>query len=1800
MKNLNFMIFLVLVAALMVGTTFASSNTTSNTSVSSNTLGVSSALSSNALGVVSPSTANQLNTTVALKTFDKVISPFSVYVDVIVITIFVIILLYGVMIIYSKEFDPDITNERKLRMVVEYAIGSAMVLLLIPYIYAYVHYFPQIVQVTAPKLVTVSSMIPTYVIWFDLFISILISLVGFLLAMREFIKYIKTYQTGGTGNNGVTEAERAQILQRVFAITIFMFLSPFILGILFITITQVFFSASIGMSSSLVGISSTVSGLKFPFYQTNLYTQCSLIPSSYLPCTEYTIASGIYGVGFQSVIFNAVVGVMTSSWGSLPLFMILYDIFVLILMVYSFAKIDWYSLQYLSTLKTGELEARNYNKLKNTYVQYIAFLLSPIIFVIAILVLNAFVSVVLSIVSSSQLSLVPPLVNLAGVPTVENPLLSFAGDIMSFFGILLLAVVLIVALLKILGGILFAVGIFLYFSEDIRNKMFGKNLLILFVILYMLPIIIILIYSAFFGLLPSLISQSLGYGNGTAVATSLGGYYSTVSTTNKTQIEIYGGNTTISLSCVNRSQISGAVKNLSGSPNNRNALGVLLGSCQNFVGYWSNGYDVVALVTIIMLIVLIIGFPAIASALSGVTGLGGGGVSGATSLTAGINGKPLMSKLSTISQNAQKNRENFIKKVKNKANDQHKTLREYAFGSLNNKVSGNLSKAGSAIMRGVSSGENLAYTSTMAPIEGTALGSAINQFRTKTKSLISETSKKTMAEIEGNQGKFISNSAIENYAKKHLKRNGETDKDAVNRFKKLLKENYNAEIDKYGNIKMNKNNFEKLQKDTHYKFKSTKHFYNSAIEEAVNNRDSEIKSTNDNYDPKIEKAKKAGNEKEVKRLMAEKENKISNIKNKHGEKLDEIAKKENFKDYNSYVKLKKMSNDIDAITDSDSYIDSQIKKAKEEEKANMVEKYAKLGIKLSPQELNKKVNESINRDVIIKKAKEDIENKKLSLTKMLKEHGLSVSSITGKSKDLEDILKNDPDDLKSIAYLAFDSMVDSKDTDSAFKIMADAISQKNPDIGYKMKTTFGNFGKEIGIEYLNPMVGAIQNRYKNVKDTIGDLKNYMFVSGIPVYAKYDNQLKEYENKIRDLANSGNSFVDVIKDPNSTHEERIEAQIKIKNIEKELAKIESEKKNLEAKKKSIDHLSAVPKAILKGELIPSFSSYVSALSSDDAKREIGLMEIKKKMLENESRILDKNIGSYKLDLETAKNNLKRSDLTDYQKLQYEKIVNDLKYKISNLNENKGVFKNVIDDVGKMLNENKEIKNIQKVADSIYSNSTIEGQIYNDFSSILKSDSVLSKINTMQNKVKQAKENNEIPEEISGAISSIVKQMDEAISNKRLSGMNLNSMKLTEEQEKKLQSLITPEISDDKGKIDISLKAISYLKDGKLNDAENVISSSFGKDSLIAPLSDSVLSGLSSAIESAKEKMPDSAKISYNKIIENVSNRLKVGDVKTKEDVENIINEAIKNSELKDIPNSEDIRKSIVNNVNFEERYEDNILKVLNGYMQDASNSIEKEMELISKNTNKDFSEAEKSLESLVSKYGVNDYNVIKIGKYLTTNKFKEIMGQTERVNFDYEVMKTRIKEALESHALEYGLAKSDIEKISKFDSEVFSKDADLNKKYLTALKEVIIPEIGKIKENSASKIISKAISNIENDNYEDRQKEIDAIAITSITTDLARSVAKIEGLMTKNKDREVGLRRAKFGGNLASMIELRTPSRHNMEPIDRDRFRDDDGETKLEGLGMRRLNDDSDDRNEPREDIDLHRKDAKSEEDDDSE
>ncbi len=1787
MKNISPLLAIIFTLSIVFSNSiYASSNTVnaSNTSIISN------------LTQFNSETSNTLNVTTELGTFGNIVKPFSLYVDFFVIILFLIVLGYGILTIMSQEFETDITDERRLRIIIEYLIGSALVLLLIPYIYIYVTYFPEIIKAVAPQLLSIKSAIPAYIITFDLFISVLISLFGFLLAMREFIKYIKTYQTGGTGKViEAVEAERAQILERVFAITAFMFLSPFVLGIIFILLTQMSISISMNLSSSLINISSTTSKAGIPIYQTNFYVHC---PSGvitgvthfggWFQCLWYDISAQNYGVSFQALIFNTTANVMTSTFGDMPIFMLLYDIIALILMIYSFAKIDWYSLQYLSSLQTGEMEARSYTKLKDSYIQYLGFLFSPLLFVIAIIVLNSFTSVMLGFIMSSKLSLIPPLINLVGQPTATNLILSLSGLIMGLFGLFLLIVVIALAIIKMLGGIIFAIGVFMYLSENFKYRMFGRNLLIFFLILYITPIIIILIYSIFFGLLPTIISQALGYGNNVAVSVNLNGFQASVIPNNATGIRITGPNSVnMNVNCVNRTSVLNAEATLGSLSDSPDALGVLLGGCQNFVGYWASGYEIVAIMSLIVLIGLIIGFPSIIGTIGGITGLGSGGVSGAVPLTKGIKGKPIKSKLSIIERNIGKNRANFIKNIKKKAK------RSGGFGELiaekiGEKGKENIVKFESILKSGLKAGENLTYVSTTAPITGTMLGNAIDTFRSNTKALISNVATKTRDEIESNQNVFLSKNEIERYAKSH-KRKDETDEQAIRRIKTLLTTKYGAQRDSNGNYKITRGNLYKLEKEKNIRFTvPVKRFFNEEIEDVKADRSEEINDVKIKYKPiindlekKLEDAKKEKDPKKRNKKIEELSKQLDDIKNKQMmeiEKinkkykpiLEEVAKKNNFKDYKTYERLREISSDVDIIANPEKYANKMIAKARERAREEIAIEAEQLGVTLSDGEIKRRVDEMVDADAIRKEAMNEANNKRSKFIEYLKEHGLKSTF------NLEKMLEEHPEDFESVAYMSFDVASSSNSPDKALDMIAKAVNEQKPTIKFATKTVLGNVGREIKFQYLNPIAGTIQSKYKDVAQVIGDLKDYMFVSGVPVYQKYDDELKKYQEKINQLTNEGGKLYSIIIDPKKSENEKNVAKEKLVELNKKLNEIELEKKRLESKKDAIDHMSLVFKGVFKGETLPSFVDYVRLASSDEVTRELGRIDIQRKILENERRIIDKNINEYKTDLETAMENLNRKDLTEYQRLQFEKVVNELNYKIKNLEDTKDIYDNRISNMKDIITGIKNIKKAQDLSNNIYENSVIEAKLYDHFKKFSQQDQLVKKVKEIQDKTSILTNKYDTYMEVKDALDSLSKTIISAINNEEIYKLKPTSLKLGEEQNNKITELNNSSINEYRDVLQSSINAILSIKNRNFEEAKKIMEDKFkNTPEIFNGARDDLLNRLAQSFETIKTRYKRDKEVSdvFEKIKKTIIEK-NIYDIK---DIENVLNKAISESELKNIiPENSEEYKTLFNTKEFYDVYTYNISKIISDYIKRHSKETDEEVEKIVSSIKEEINKTNIPIEEMSENFGTNDIKNVIIGKYLTSSEFKNTLNQTEKIKFDYEILKNKIKNMLKLKARDLRLTDDDIEKIASFDPAVMNeRNRELNVKYIKALNEVIKPSLNEIKHNKVAKIIKRVIDEIHSDEYDERLKELDSVTIIKLTSDLARSFHEFETVITGKKDKKEGMKKAKFA---KFKLEVKRPGEKTNEENRSDEKLGDSEEVKLEPVSREEKSED-DDKNE---------------------
>jgi len=1236
-----FALFIVLLVMLIPNISVASTlNATSNSS-SSNSLNVASVATSNSLQALSSNSLKYVNQTVITKTFNDLMKPVSGYITYIVLFIFIIVLAYGLIEIYGEM---NIEPEKKLRAMLEYAVGASSILLIAVVLYAYAGYFPQIVASTAPNLINVHSVIPFELILFDLFIAVIISIFGFILAMKELLTFIRTFQP--TLHSETKEFERNSALTRFLLLIAFAFFSPLLVGLLFVILTQVFFSVSTGVSTALTSVAYNASNFNLnsvsaQMYVANTNFNCgaNIFSGGFWTCLGsnllYIISANSYSVGYEAIILNIGINLMLSPFGTNWTFMLIYDLIIMILYVYAFAKIDYYSLQYVSSLKTGEKEAVNYEKLKRAYLQYIGFVLSPLFFILTLILLNAFIAMFVSAMSSANIFLIPPLLNINSAFTVDNVLLVIAGAFMLIFAVIFILVVIILLLVRFLGGIIFAVGIFFYLSEDYKYRMFGRNLLIAFLAIYLAPLILSLLYAFWFGFMPMTISQAFGYGGLNTIASGSGSYSASV--INATTIEITPGN--ISVSCNSGPSIGKALSTIG---TNRDAVAVLIGGCQQYVGYWANGYIIMAFVSLVLLLLLIFGFGAIAGAIGGITGLGGG--AGSVSIFSGLSGLPKSKIASQIIANMKENRSRYAQKLREQGG-----IMKTVGGAFKGGVKSTFGKA----IKGGSMTENVAYGLVTAPIAGTALGNALDFTRQATKNIIAKTFEKPDTYAYGNADDVI-NAYLE---KAGGKKPNETDEHAKERAKQELSEKYGIEFNNRTNtFKAKKKTIGQLETFTGKKIPVSYSSFNEYVpyenaKQEVEDAETEHSEAEKNYQ-KVEKAYKKG--KATKEQLDQAKDRLNRAENRLISAYTFLTREEeNLKDH-GFENVKDYENKKSI---NDAYMQYNDAK-KSGDKKKMKEAYNNL---ISTMQDVAKRN---NVDLDVKK-----------LTQMLKEDGTYA-------------------DFQNILGTAFGIKGDSQDF---MKFISQAVEGKR-EIALKryLMNYGGNFLKAFNTELINPTINQLTDRYSSVKNILRRMKDYNIISAVDLLDSYNKDMQIISGTLGQLQSRYLEVREALSKA-TTKDQMNQYKAELTEISQEMQSLDNERKILEKSKnlveapalltlsifnkKTIEELKKMEAQGKLSELSVSLSNLSRLAHGDD----LGRITLTKAMLENEARIKARTRETLEKELQKATKEMKTAT-TESQKMQLANTIKDLQTKLkitnneySTITENKNTIEGMLNEL-----------------------------------------------------------------------------------------------------------------------------------------------------------------------------------------------------------------------------------------------------------------------------------------------------------------------------------------------------------------------------------------------------------------------------------------------------------------------------------------------------------------------------------------
>jgi hypothetical protein len=451
------------------------------------------------------------NTVGAVNLFNTTLDPLSSWIWLICVFIWFAVLLYGAYNLLSEDAERTRTGKDPVDLgdFLKYVIVTAMILVIPVMFTIYITIFPVILS-----LLTISSVTNISVVIVELLIliTVVFSIAGFFLTIKEILAYVTEY---------VNPKEKKEIdndrIRKILYLSFFTYLSPYVLTLFFIIISMLMFSITGSIFNSISTTTfNTQSFTPIQLYQSNL-NGCTTSPapwdvSGIIICGGesflYYTLSFIYPWGFGASILNFIISMIANPFGSLWIYDLLYGIVIMFIMIYAFIKIDQYSLEYIVNLDTKK-EAESEYKLRQQYFQYLIFIFSPVLFAIFVIVITAILSIISQTLLMGSISPIPTIFTVTGTPTVLNFLGDLAGFAVLIPDILLLIFMVLLELLRVLSPIVFMLGIWLYMSSDIRNKMTGQRIIEAVAFIFFLPIIILFIYSIFFGVLPSVLAGAL-------------------------------------------------------------------------------------------------------------------------------------------------------------------------------------------------------------------------------------------------------------------------------------------------------------------------------------------------------------------------------------------------------------------------------------------------------------------------------------------------------------------------------------------------------------------------------------------------------------------------------------------------------------------------------------------------------------------------------------------------------------------------------------------------------------------------------------------------------------------------------------------------------------------------------------------------------------------------------------------------------------------------------------------------------------------------------------------------------------------------------------------------------------------------------------------------------------------------------------------------------------------------------------------------------------------------------------------
>jgi len=788
---------------------------------------------------------------------------------------------------------------------------------------------------------------------------------------------------------------------------------------------------------------------------------------------------------------------------------------------------------------------------------------------------------------------------------------------------------------------------------------------------------------------------------------------------------------------------------------------VLLAGCGNFVGYWGNGYIIMAFVSLVLLIALFFGFGAVSGAIGGITGVGGG--EGSVSIFSGLSGLPMKEKMSQIMANMKENRSRYAQKLKEQGG-----VGKVLGGALKGGLKTNFGRA----VKVGSFGENIAYGLITAPIAGTALGNALDFTRQATKNVVAKTFEKPDTYAYGNADDVV-NAYLE---KTGGKRENETDEQAKERAKKELAEQYGFEFnDKANTFKAKKKTIEQLKAFTGKDIKAKYSNFNSFVEyDEAKQELEDAKKEQSEAEKEYEKiSKDYEGKKATKEQLKEAKDKLNKANNRLASANEFLNRKaERLKDYGfesveDYENKKSIN---DAYMQFDEAKKSGDKKKMKEAYNNLDSKLKYLAMQNYKKELDKQ------------NLKEDEKNKKMEEYEKMyeKRYGKKLKKMLGNETSYADF-----QNILGTAY-------NFKGTEDFMDFISQAVEGKREITLKSFKRGLWNslpvkFGRASWGEFITPNWHELTERYYSVKDILGKMKDYNVISGVDLIDVYNKEMQIISGSMGQLESRYSEVEEKLSEA-KTKQEAEQYKQELSKIIDQMQSLKGKKDKLDKSKKLVEAPALLTLSILnkktieelkkmeaQGKLseLPVSLSNLSKLAHGD---ELGRATLTKAMLENEMRIKSRTREILEKDLEKAREQIKTAT-TESQKLQLASTIKELqtKLKITD-NEYSKITgnKNAIDEMVNELNTIRKpiITNSKYTAEKEFMKAVNDFVITNSnaYEINKQREQLVNEIKDLQNKAK-------------GIIATNFKNMDE----KSIKSIFDNITQADLEKSKKLKKL-----------------------------------------------------------------------------------------------------------------------------------------------------------------------------------------------------------------------------------------------------------------------------------------------------------------------------------------------------------------------------------------------------------------------------